>query len=45
MAVSPQVQYCIMMESDIPHVVTKETNSPSAANAGCNRCIQWEPGA
>jgi len=23
MAVSPPVQYCIMMESDIPHVVTE----------------------
>ena len=45
MAVSPPVQYYVMMESDIPHVVTEEKNSPSAANAGCNRCLQWEPGA
>jgi hypothetical protein len=45
MAVSPQVQYCIMMESPFPPVVTEEKNSPSAAHAGCNRCLQWEPGA
>jgi len=37
MAVSPPVQYCIMMESDFPHVVSEEKNSPYAAHAGCNK--------
>jgi hypothetical protein len=28
MAVSPPVQYCIMMETDFPHVVTEERTVP-----------------